>query len=635
MNKVLSVDTNNRIAWVQPGVINLDLSKKLQPKGSTSPPTRQANRSARSAAMSPTIPEAPTASPTASPMPTSCRWKSYCPTGSRRARRRRGRDPGLDLRGAFVGSEGTLGIATKIGVRITPNAPAVRTLLLSFATVRDAAQTVSDIIAAGVVPAALEVMDQRMTVAVENYVAAGYPTDAAAVLLAEVEGLEGGVEIDAARIEELGRANSATDVRLAGSEEERAALWKGRKTAFGAVAQIAPDYYLHDTVVPRAQLADILEQIYEITDRHEVTVMNVFHAGDGNLHPLLVFDAREEGTLERVHAAGAEILRASLAAGGVLSGEHGIGSRSRPIWTNSSPRPTSTTRTVFARPSTPPAGRTPARSCRWDTVAPTSKRCARCPPGFGDEHAHLHRPGSARLRCAGRRRGPHRRGGQPHPLASRRSTRRIGPARQGSHWHRRLPALGDGGHRPRRHDRRRTPRNTRRCRPDLSTARPGRHRGGAVAVGENRLDRLGRGSARDAVLQVRYVSAEGEIVTGGGPVVKNVSGFNLPKLIVGSLGTLGLIAEVVLRTNPLPPVQRWIRAERVDPRDIRDALLRPGAVLWDGTSSWALVEGHEVDVDAEVDKLATLADIADVDGPPELPPHRWFLSLRGRRTSTR
>lgn len=153
--------------------------------------------------------------------------------------------------------------------------------------------------------------------------------------------------------------------------------------------------------------------------------------------------------------------------------------------------------------------------------------------------------------------------------------------------------------------------------------------GGAVAVGENRLDRLGRGSARDAVLQVRYVSAEGEIVTGGGPVVKNVSGFNLPKLIVGSLGTLGLIAEVVLRTNPLPPVQRWIRAERVDPRDIRDALLRPGAVLWDGTSSWALVEGHKVDVDAEVDKLASLADIADVDGPPELPPHRWLLSPQG------
>jgi len=326
MNKVLSVDTNNRIAWVQPGVINLDLSKKLRPKGfhfAPDPSSQQvctlggnvANNSGGPHCLAYGVTDAHVVS-----------LEVVLPDGQVAVLGgAEDEPPGLDLRGAFVGSEGTLGIATKIGVRITPNTPAVRTLLLSFATVRDAAQTVSDIIAAGVVPAALEVMDQRMTVAVENYVAAGYPTDAAAVLLAELEGLEGGVEIDAARIEELGRANSATDVRLAGSEEERAALWKGRKTAFGAVAQIAPDYYLHDTVVPRARLADILEQIYEITDRHEVTVMNVFHAGDGNLHPLLVFDAREEGTLERVHAAGAEILRASLAAGGVLSGEHGIG----------------------------------------------------------------------------------------------------------------------------------------------------------------------------------------------------------------------------------------------------------------------------------------------------------------------
>ena len=125
--------------------------------------------------------------------------------------------------------------------------------------------------------------------------------------------------------------------------------------------------------------------------------------------------------------------------------------------------------------------------------------------------------------------------------------------------------------------------------------------GGAVAVGENRLDRLGRGSVRDAVLQVRYVSSEGDVVTGGGPVVKNVTGFNIPKLLTGSLGTLGLIAEVVLRTNPLPPVQRWLRAESVDPRDLRDVVLRPGAVLWDGTSSWILVEGHEADVDSEIE----------------------------------
>lgn len=150
--------------------------------------------------------------------------------------------------------------------------------------------------------------------------------------------------------------------------------------------------------------------------------------------------------------------------------------------------------------------------------------------------------------------------------------------------------------------------------------------GGAIAVGENRLDRLGRGSVRDAVLQVRYVSAEGELVTGGGPVVKNVSGFNLPKLMVGSLGTLGLLAEVVLRTNPIPAVQRWVRAEKIDPRDLNDTLLRPGAVLWDGTSSWALIEGHEVDVDAELTRLDAITTLTVVDGPPPLPPHRWTLS---------
>lgn len=150
--------------------------------------------------------------------------------------------------------------------------------------------------------------------------------------------------------------------------------------------------------------------------------------------------------------------------------------------------------------------------------------------------------------------------------------------------------------------------------------------GGAIAVGENRLDRLGRGSVRDAVLQVRYVSADGEVVTGGGPVVKNVTGFNIPKLMTGSLGTLGLIAEVVVRTNPTPPAQRWVRGEHVDPRDLRDTVLRPGAVLWDGTSSWVLVEGHEADVEAEIEKLATRAEIASADAPPELPPYRWRLS---------
>ena len=326
MNRILEVDTSNRVAWVEPGVINLDLTKQLSPYGfhfAPDPSSQSvctlggnvANNSGGPHCLAYGITDAHVVA-----VEVVLSDGSVAMLGGLDAE-----PSGLDLRGAFVGGEGTLGFATRIAVRLTKDPPAVRTLLLSFAAVRDAAETVSAIIASGTVPAALEVMDQRITVAVENFVGAGYPTDAAAVLLAEVEGLDAGVDIDVGRITEIGRANGATDVRLAGSEEERALLWKGRKTAFGAIAQLAPDYYLHDTVVPRSALADVLEQVYEIAERHDVVVMNVFHAGDGNLHPLLLFDAREEGTLERVHAAGAEILRASLAAGGVLSGEHGVG----------------------------------------------------------------------------------------------------------------------------------------------------------------------------------------------------------------------------------------------------------------------------------------------------------------------
>ena len=326
MNDIVEIDTENRIAWVEPGVINLDLTRHLTPMGfhfAPDPSSQQvctiggnvANNSGGPHCLAYGVTNAHVVA-----------VEVVLPSGELVMLGGLEDEPaGYDLRGAFIGSEGTLGVATRVAVRLTPNPPAVKTLLLSFETIRGAANTVSQIIAAGVVPAALEVMDQRITEAVENYVHAGYPTDAGAVLLAEVDGLAESIDIDADRIAEIGRANDALDVRVAKDEAERAALWKGRKTAFGAVAQIAPDYYLHDTVVPRSQLADVLEEIYAIADRHDLLVMNVFHAGDGNLHPLLVFDGREPGVIERVHAAGDEILRASLDAGGVLSGEHGIG----------------------------------------------------------------------------------------------------------------------------------------------------------------------------------------------------------------------------------------------------------------------------------------------------------------------
>ena len=232
---------------------------------------------------------------------------------------------GYDLRGAFVGGEGTLGIATRICVRLTEDPPEVATLLLDFMSVGAAAETVSAIIAAGMVPAALEMMDQRVVQAVEPFVNAGYPTDAAAVLIVELDGQPSGVTDEIRRIRELASAHGARSVRVAADEDERERIWKGRKSAFGAIAVIKPDYYLNDTVIPRTKLAEVIERIYEIVEEQDLIVMNVFHAGDGNLHPLLVFDAREEGVMERVLAAGEEIVRVSVAAGGVLSGEHGIG----------------------------------------------------------------------------------------------------------------------------------------------------------------------------------------------------------------------------------------------------------------------------------------------------------------------
>jgi glycolate oxidase len=239
--------------------------------------------------------------------------------------------PGLDLKGLIVGSEGTLGVVTRVLVRLLPIEPDVRTLLMSFDTVKDAAQTVSDVIAAGLVPAALEMMDRRMCEVVENWLEAGLPIESEAILLTEVVGETDGVTSQAAVISEIAARNHATDVEIAETAEDRALLWKARKSAFGAIAQLAPDYYLHDAVVPRTRLVETMETVYAIADRYGLTMANVFHAGDGNLHPLIAFDASDEKVNAMVHQAGEEIVAACLRVGGALSGEHGIGIEKRDL----------------------------------------------------------------------------------------------------------------------------------------------------------------------------------------------------------------------------------------------------------------------------------------------------------------
>ncbi len=237
-----------------------------------------------------------------------------------------GEAAGYDLLGLFVGSEGCFGIATDVWVRLVPLPDRVRTLLASFASITDAARAVSAIVATGIVPAALEMMDNATIRAVEASVyAAGYPVDAAAILLCEVDGLEEGIETDVATIQDCCRQCGATEVRTAATDAERARLWQGRKKAFGAMGRIAPALVVQDAVVPRTRLPEILETIAAIGERHAVNICNVFHAGDGNLHPNIPYDPRVPGAAERVHAAMSEVMHACIAIGGTITGEHGVG----------------------------------------------------------------------------------------------------------------------------------------------------------------------------------------------------------------------------------------------------------------------------------------------------------------------
>ena len=238
----------------------------------------------------------------------------------------RGDEGGYDLLGAFVGSEGCFGVVLDVTLKLTPDPAAVITMLADFASVREAADATSRIIAAGIVPAALELMDQATIRAVEDSIyAAGYPVDAAAVLLIEVDGPEAGLADDADQVTAICRAAGARDLRRASDAASRAKLWQGRKKAFGAMGRVAPHLVVQDAVVPRTKLAELLDDIAAIGARHGVRVCNVFHAGDGNLHPNIPYDANDSDESARVHAAMSEIMTRCIAAGGTITGEHGVG----------------------------------------------------------------------------------------------------------------------------------------------------------------------------------------------------------------------------------------------------------------------------------------------------------------------
>ncbi len=327
LTRILEVDPVNRIARVEPGVVNAKLSRAVAQYGlqyAPDPSSQSVCTIGGNVAENAGGPHCLKYGVTLNHV---VECLVVLPDGTcTHLGHAYGESDDYDLLGLFVGSEGCFGVATEITVRLVPLPDTVHTLLADFPSVNAAARAVSRIVATGIVPAALEMMDNATIRAVEASIyAAGYPIDAAAILLCEVDGIADGLDEDVAIVRECCLENGARHVRVATADADRTRLWQGRKKAFGAMGRIAPSLVVQDAVVPRTRLPDVLETIAEIATRHRVQVCNVFHAGDGNLHPNIPYDANDADASARVHAAMSEIMLACIAAGGTITGEHGVG----------------------------------------------------------------------------------------------------------------------------------------------------------------------------------------------------------------------------------------------------------------------------------------------------------------------
>ena len=327
MNRILKIDYENRVAVVQPGVINVHLSQLTSPAGfhyAPDPSSQMACTIGGNVAQNSGGPHCLKYGMTVNHV---LGLEVVLPSGDVVNLGGGAVDAqGYDLLGVFVGSEGTFGIATQATLKLTRLPQGVKTLLAEFMTVTDASRSVSEIIAAGILPAALEMIDRATIVAVENSIfAGGFPTDVAALLIIEVDGLQVSIEETAMKAAELCLHNNARAVRVAKDDAERTRLWGARKRAFGAMGRISADLMVQDAVIPRSKLPEVLDEIYSIAARHGLNIANVFHAGDGNLHPNISYDGRNPEQVRHVEAAGKEIMQLCVNAGGSITGEHGIG----------------------------------------------------------------------------------------------------------------------------------------------------------------------------------------------------------------------------------------------------------------------------------------------------------------------
>ena len=642
MDRVLEVDYPNQRAVVQPGVINLDLQGALSGHGyffAPDPASQTVCTLGGNVGENSGGPHCLKYGVTANHV---LGVEMVLSDGRRMSLDGDTPDAsGYDLMGVVVGSEGTLGLVTQITCRIMPLPETAVTMLAVFDSLGAASKAVSDIIAAGIIPATLEMMDKAMIAAVEEALQAGYPLDAEAVLIIELDGLAASMDRQVERLRETCARNAVRSFQVAQNEEQRALLWKGRKGAFGAVVNIAPSKLCTDISVPRTALPEVLAEVMEIGRKWGIPIANVFHAGDGNLHPLVLYDPRDQDQVRRVAAIDEEITRLAIARGGVLTGEHGIGCGKRKymplmfgpaelrlMWrVRESFDPDllcNPGKVLPDRESIPESDQLPLSEGGFlETVQEIARRDERGWLAPVDEKemqtllALAHREGQPLvLRGAGTKSAECPEG------AVVVSTQRLD--RILHYDHENLTITAQCGVTLPQIEEAVAPRG------QMLALRPrfGRQAtlGGIIAANESGPHRLLYGGPRDLVTRIRAALPNGEIVAFGSSCVKNVAGYAIEKLFIGSHGSLGVILEATLRTLPRPEALRALALPVEDPsaaapmlRDLLASAWRPAAVellnppaariLVGPDSRWWLVvglEGFVEDVDEITRRLETM-----------------------------
>ena len=560
MRKILRIDVENRLAVVQPGVVNLHVSRAVAPYGlyyvpdpSSQPSCTIGGNIAESAGGIHCLKYGTTTDHVVG-----CR---VVLAGGEIVDLETGAD-GYDLLGTFVGSEGTFGVATEATLKLSQMPPVVRTLLAEFGEVDDASHAVSAIIAAGVMPAALEMMDHEIIRAVEASVfAAGLPPDAGAALLIELDGIEAGLDDEARKVTSICLEYGARNCRLALDETERKKLWAARKGAFGAIGRISPDSMIQDAVVPRSRLPEVLRAAYEIAARNELRIANVFHAGDGNLHPLICFDSRFADQVKRVKAAGRELMEVCVAAGGTITGEHGVGLDKREllplVFSEADMNAMLSVRAAFD----------PLGLCNPGKIIPMLRGCGEAsaiatekpgmtPNAIGSVSSVVpdstHELSEIMKQAAAKRQTVAVAGGRSllnavnadviidmtrlNKIIEHEPADLIAIAQAGvtlDAFNQRLFENGQWLPLDPPHDGHVT-------------------LGGVVATGLGGAQQFGYGRPRGSVIGMTVVLADGTVIKAGGRVVKNVAGYDLCKLFTGSYGSLGIITELIFKLRPRP-----------------------------------------------------------------------------------